>query len=107
MDHHMYNREEVSHYEGGLANHQVISGTVSFRDDNFLLKGPLAAPSILIFAYFSPSNHPNLLVKDLIEESKTGWNISLLQTLFNEADQQCTGSIPIFKFSKDDAWGVL
>ncbi|KAF4363267.1 hypothetical protein G4B88_016078 [Cannabis sativa] len=50
------------------------------------------------------TTHPNFLVKDLIEESRTGWNVGLLRALFNEVDQQCIRSIPICKFVKDDAW---
>ncbi|KAF4347508.1 hypothetical protein G4B88_020631 [Cannabis sativa] len=49
-------------------------------------------------------SHSNLLVKDLMAETRIGWNVDLLRVLFNEADQQCIGSIPLCKFPKEDSW---
>ncbi|KAF4348261.1 hypothetical protein G4B88_002662, partial [Cannabis sativa] len=49
-------------------------------------------------------SHSNLLVKELMAETRIGWNVDLLRVLFNEADQQCIGSIPLCKFPKEDSW---
>ncbi|KAF4380408.1 hypothetical protein F8388_024701 [Cannabis sativa] len=37
-------------------------------------------------------------------ETGIGWNVDLLRVFFNEADQQCIGSIPLCKFPKEDSW---
>ncbi|KAF4380068.1 hypothetical protein F8388_018192 [Cannabis sativa] len=46
----------------------------------------------------------NLLVRDLIDESRSGWNMQMVRKLFNVADQQSICSLPISKFPKADSW---
>ncbi|KAF4390164.1 hypothetical protein G4B88_005082 [Cannabis sativa] len=77
---------------------------VGTGDTILVFKDPWLPRPATFRPYCSTLDNPNLLVRDLINESRSGWNMQMVRELFNVADQQSICSLPISKFPKADSW---
>ncbi|KAF4391640.1 hypothetical protein G4B88_030791 [Cannabis sativa] len=82
----------------GLCKRVGTGGTILVFKDPWLPRPATFRP------YCSTLDNPNLLVRDLINESRSGWNMQMVRELFNVADQQSICSLSISKFPKADSW---
>ncbi|KAF4351360.1 hypothetical protein F8388_022735 [Cannabis sativa] len=77
---------------------------VGTGDTILVFKDPWLPRPATFRPYCSTLENSNLLVRDLINESRSGWNMQMVRELFNVADQQSICSLPISKFPKADSW---
>ncbi|KAF4360702.1 hypothetical protein F8388_016489 [Cannabis sativa] len=77
---------------------------VGTGDTILVFKDPWLPRPATFRPYCSTLDNPNVLVRDLINESRSGWNMQMVRELFNLADQQSICSLPISKFLKADSW---